>query len=300
MSTISQQRSSLEFPAVKEGSPTTPLDLLFIHHSCGGQLLAEPGPEDGALCVYRTHPNGGGLRARLERSGFVVHEASYGSIIGQHTDIFDWRPKFRDQMDRVLACDSQDVLFADGRRNRIVVFKSCFPNNEFRSQGTPPGNPEGPQLTVWNAKAAYTALLREFGKHPDVLFVCMTAPPLAPGISPQPRWKSVVRAMLARGVSPTESASLARQFNDWLSKAEGCLKDYPLKNVAVFDLYNILTGCGRSNFSAYSTGGGSDSHPSREGNEIAAEAFLSFLDRAARQWNNREPFGIHAVGKNER
>jgi len=262
-------------------APAQPLDLLFIHHSCGGQLLAAPGAEQGTNCIYRASPNGGNLRARLEQNSYIVHEASYGSRVGDKTDLFDWLPKFRDQMEEILTCDSPDARFPHGRRNRIVVFKSCFPNNAFRSAGEPPGRPEGPELTVWNAKAAYAALLDEFRKHPDVLFVCVTTPPLAPS-PPQPLWRQILNRVRGRP-SPAAAARLAREFNRWLSDENGWLKDCRLDNVAVFDYYHILTGEGKSLFSVYPTGDGYDSHPSREGNNRAAEAFLPFLNRAVRR-----------------
>lgn len=260
-----------------------PLDLLFIHHSCGGELLATPGPEDGTNCILRSHPNGGGLRTLLEQSSYLIHEASYGSRLGQQTDLFDWLPKFRSQMDQILSCDLQDNLYANGRRNQIVVFKSCFPNNLFRSEGVAPGDPTGPELTVWNAKATYTALLDEFRKSPNVLFVCVTAPPLAPKAPPQPLWKQLVKKVLGRPNSLPVSAPLARQFNNWLSSTDGWLKNYTLKNVLVFDYYDILTGHGRSNLSIYPTGNGFDSHPSSAGNTDAANALVPFLNRAVRR-----------------
>ena len=206
-------------------------------------MLAAPGPAAGSQCIYTTHPNGGDLRARLERNLYQVHEASYGSIVGQDTDVFDWLPKFRDQMDQILTCDRQDARYQDARRNRIVVFKSCFPNNAFVSEGAAPGNPAGPELTVWNAKAAYTALLDEFRKHPDVLFVCVTAPPLAPKSPPQPLWKTWPRKSWdAPSHHRPHAAPLAREFNNWLASTDGWLKDSQPANVVVFDYYHILTG----------------------------------------------------------
>jgi hypothetical protein len=268
------------FPATP---PAIPLDLLFIHHSCGGELLAAPGPEDGTNCILRTHPNGGGLRNLLEQGSYRVHEASYGSRLGQQTDVFDWLPKFRSQMDQVLSCDLQDNAYANGRQNRVVVFKSCFPNNLFRSEGVAPGNPTGPYLTVWNAKAAYAALLNEFQKFPGVLFVCVTAPPLAPKNRPEPLWKQLAKRALRRPNSMALSAPLARQFNNWLSSTDGWLKNYTRNNVVVFDYYDILTGHGRSNFSIFPTGNGFDSHPSGAGNSEAANALVPWLNRAVRR-----------------
>ncbi len=271
-----------DLSSFQDSAPAHALDLLFIHHSCGGQLFASPGPNDGTNCIYTTHPEGGGLRARLQKAGYRVHEASYGSKVGDKTDIFDWLPKFRDQMDAALKCDLQDKSLPEGRRNQVVVFKSCFPNNAFVGEGIPPGNPGEPELTVWNAKAAYAALLDEFKKLPDVLFVCMTAPPLAEKTPAQPLWKVVARRVLGRstGGSTRASGPLARQFNNWLAAKDGWLNDYPLQNVVVFDFYDILTGNGSSDFSAYPTGRGYDSHPNREGNQKAAEAFVPFLNRA--------------------
>jgi hypothetical protein len=273
----------LDLSPYAEAPPAGPLRLLFIHHSCGGQLFAAPGADIGTNCIYVSNPNGGSLRSRLETNAYEVHEASYGSRVGEHTDIFDWPAKFRDRMDQVLSCDLQDTNYVDGRRNQIVVFKSCFPNSNFTSAGTPPGNPDGPELTVWNAKAAYTTLLGAFRKHPEVLFICVTAPPLAPKPPPQPRWKQLAKQVLGRDDHRAARASLAREFNNWLAGRDGWLKDYPLTNVVVFDYFDLLTGNGASNFSRYPTGEGLDAHPSREGNEKAAEAFVPFLNRVVRR-----------------
>jgi len=272
-----------ELSAFPDQPPTEGLSLIFLHHSCGGQLLADPGMEQGENCIYQTSPNGGGLRVRLTQSGYEVHEASYGSRIGQNTDHFDWWPKFRDQMSDILACRHQDERLEPGVRNQIVVFKSCFPNNWFESEGLPPGNPRGPDLTVNNARAAYGALLEEFRKQPKVLFVCVTPPPMAFKPASQPLWKQFARQLLGRGHPGIRAAALAREFNNWLKSPQGWLRDYPLTNVAVFDYYDLLTDQGKSNFSAYPSGDGSDSHPSAQGNQKAAEAFVPFLNRAVRR-----------------
>lgn len=264
-------------------APLSGLDLLFIHHSCGGQLLAPGGANVGQSCIYRSHPNGGDLRARLEQRGYVVHEASYGSAVGEDTDLFDWLPKFRDHMDAVLATSHQDERLPAGRKNRIVVFKSCYPNNDFVGEGQPPGDPRGPALTYWNARATLAALLPELAKHPDVLFVYVTAPPRAPKRS-EPLYERVARrvGVLPARVPLEASAALARRFDDWVTSPSGWLAGTPGTNVAVFDYYDVLTG-GRSNLLVFPTGGGLDSHPASEGNRRAAELFVPFLDGAVRR-----------------
>lgn len=283
--TVNKEKN-MDLSEFSESKPGKELNLLFIHHSCGGQLLADPGEDSGESCIYQSHSNGGGLRTLLEAQGYSVHEASYGSEIGGQTDVFDWLPKFRDEMEKVLRCFNQDTFYpTDDKRNDIVAFKSCYPNNNFAGKGEEPGKAEGPELTESNAKAAYKALLPEFQKYPQVLFVCVTAPPLAGKLPPEPMWKHIARKLLNKSrQTPSQSGPLARKFNNWLKAESGWLKDYTAKNVVVFDHYDILTGNGKSNHCEYPTGSeGTNSHPSREGNELSAEAFVPFLNRAIRR-----------------
>ncbi len=236
--------------------------------------MADVGSDNGSKCIYSSHPNGGGLRALLEGSGYAVNEASYGSVVGDKTDICHWNKKFRDQMDLVLKIKNQDDTLPEGITNDVVAFKSCFPNNNFTGDGTEPGDPDSCQLTLANAKAAYNSLLPYFEKHPEVLFVAFTAPPLAQ----TPGFKGFVKKILKGSPKHPE---LARSFNNWLTDSEnGWLSGYSSTNVAVFDHYDVLTNHGQTNWSAYPSGGGGDSHPNSEGNTKAAEAFVVFLKDA--------------------
>lgn len=256
--------------------------VLFIHHSCGGQLLAEPGEQSGggkdsgARCIYQSHPNGGGLRSRLQAAGYEVHQASYGSLLGEDTDIGHWRRKFAGQMDRILVCDEQDRSYDDGRTNEVVVFKSCYSSTDFTGPGREPGDPDSTEQTLANAKAAYRALLPLFRSRPDVLFVAVTAPPRA---EPRPQGlMDRLRALFRRG---PVSADYAHDLHAWMAdRRGGWLRDYDLPNVAVFDYHDVLTDGRSAKWSAYASGDGSDSHPNREGNARAAAAFVPFLDAA--------------------
>jgi hypothetical protein len=255
------------------------VQILFIHHSCGGQLLADtgvksmPGSMPSSQCIYVSHPNGGDLRILLEAEGFEVNEAFRGSQVGEDTDIHHWHTKFRDQMDQILVTRRQDELLSTGQSNRIVVFKSCYPNNRFVGEGHEPGDPDSPELTVANAKAAYRSLLPFFRAHPEVLYVPMTAPPLA-----EPRPVGIRATIKSWFSKAPEDAALARRFNTWLVDAEsGWLAEYDGDNVAVFDHYNVLTNDGATDWSAYPTREGKDSHPSAAGNTKSAAAFVAFL-----------------------
>ena len=251
-----------------------PVEFLFIHHSCGGQLLADVGSNVGEKCIYSSHPNGGGLRALLEDSGFAVNEASYDSVVGEDTDICHWHQKFRDNMELILKTKNQDDLLPEGTTNAVVAFKSCYPNNRFSGEGSGPGDADSCELTLVNAKAAYNSLLPYFAGNPDVLFVAFTAPPLAK----TPGFKAFLKRTFKGSPKHPE---WARSFNSWLMDSEnGWLSGYSSSNVAVFDHYDILTKNGKTNWSAYPTGDGGNSHPSSEGNTKAAEAFVVFLKEA--------------------
>lgn len=277
---------AMDLSSFSDANPGDDLRVLFIHHSTGGQLLAEAGPESGNLedCIYDRHPNGGGLRRALTEAGYEVHEASYNSEVGNHTDMFDWLPKFRDSMEPVLNTDSQDDVYSNGEQNHVVMFKSCFPNSNFVGDGEEPGNPAGEELTYWNARATLSALLEHFAAQPNVLFVYFTAPPLAPPVS-EPLWKVLARKVMDRPRDNTrvEGAAIARRFNNWVRSPDGWLQDYPHNNVVVFDYYDVLTNHGSSNMLLYPTRGGVDSHPSTEGQQLATNELVPFLNRAVRR-----------------
>ncbi|MDB4936656.1 MAG: putative exported protein [Labilithrix sp.] len=272
--------------------------LLFIHHSCGAQLLADPGPEVArASGILVAHPNGGGLRAKLRARGYETHEASYGSEIGDATDLFDWKPKFSKKMAKVLTVDENDRYFEGGETHDIVMFKSCFPNNRFAAEGVAPGMPAGPELTVENAKAALSSLLEDFAQRPQTLFVYLTAPPEA---SPRsgPLLKVVAKRLLGRSRSAAvahEQGRLARAFNAWVVSPRGWLAHGAPPNVAAFDYFDVLTDHGASDLSRYPSGDGGDSHPSSAGNTKAADALVEFLERerAMRGSAHREQVDAH-------
>jgi len=278
--------SGLNLDAFSPAAPADPIDLAFLHHSVGAQLLAAPGPIDGSIDGYPTHPNGGNLAALLAANGYRLHEATYGSRLGEHTDLFDWLPKFRANMDDILALAHQNDQLPAGERNRVVVFKSCFPNNRFVTGLAGEPDPLGPELTLRNAQAAMAALRGELARRPDVLFVYVTAPPLAAPQWLEPSWKRYAKRLLNK---PTlaeldaESAGLARAFNTWVKDpAAGWLASYQGRNIVVFDLHDLLTDSGASDYSRYASLDGTDSHPSSGGNAKAAAAFVPFLNRAVR------------------
>jgi hypothetical protein len=257
------------------------LGLMFLHHSVGEQWLAD---RDGV--AGNIHANGGGLRRALESNGYRVHDATYGSRLGEKTDLFDWLPKFTDHLNEVVQTAHQDDLLPEGERSQIVLFKSCYPNSYFKAQGAEPGNPNGPDLTVANARASFRALLPILARSPTTLFVFVTTPPVVGGSIRERLGKVLVKLLLGRPLAAerlSQQARLAREFRDWIIAPDGWLASYPLKNVVVFDYYGVLTKQGTSLFLEYPSSDGRNNHPNTQGNQAATAELAPFLNRAVRR-----------------
>jgi hypothetical protein len=295
--------------AANPNPPTRPVRLIFIHHSTGQNWLAD---------------GNGGLGNRLKQNNYFVSDTNYGwgpfdqdvgsGQIGDHTDIGHWYNWFAPSAPHHLTYlgrlyDENQKHSSYSRRatvppgeNTVIMFKSCFPNsNLFGHPSDPPttgSNPlrgrgaDSPFMTVANAKGIYQDILNYFKTRPDKLFIVITAPPLA------------------RGDTAPGFTANARAFNNWLVKS--WLKGYPLKNVAVFDFYNVLTSNGgnadtndfrkrlgnhhrwwngavqhqrtvKNNVSAYPSSG-VDSHPSAAGNLKATGEFVRLLNVYYHRW----------------
>jgi hypothetical protein len=291
-------------PANDPNPPVQPVKLIFIHHSTGGNWLADPGNNE----------QGGGLGRALMESNYFASATNYGwgpDGIGDRTDIINWPEWFtgpnRDTILAALYSESGQNFgdFGDwprlaqdpGGENQIILFKSCFPNSNLGgSPADPPASAPNEDMTVANAKAVYNQLLTYFATRQDKLFIVITAPPLADFDT------------------DAATAANARGFNNWL--VTDWLNEYTYANVAVFDFYNVLTSgpsasrndAGQAegnhhrwwegtvqhiqtednNFLVYPSG---DSHPSRAGNEKATAEFVPLLNVYYNRWKAGKPAG---------
>ncbi len=305
--------------------PDEPVKLIFIHHSTGGNWLANIGEHDSA----------GGLGQALMENNYFVSATNYdwavnGDDIGSYTDIGHWWNWFNgpnrdanmeavyNEFDQTLRCESEWTFYGNfsrmedpdpSRENEIILFKSCYPNSHLA--GNPDDSPttgDNPLrgrdawagdglMTVANAKGIYIDLLDYFATQPDKLFVVITAPPLVKNDSNQK--------------TDAQHAANARAFNNWL--VNDWLVDYPQANVAVFDFYNVLTSSNGkthdawsesgnhhrwwdgavqhlqtedSNFAAYGTR--KDSHPSGAGGQKATAEFVPLLNYYYQRWQSSQ------------
>ena len=256
--------------------------LIFIHHSCGQNWLT-----DGH----------GDLGIALSENNYFVSDTNYGwgpGSIGDATDIVNWPDWFLgDDSERILSALYQEsgrnsdytrTLANPGGENRIVMFKSCFPNSNLDGNPDDPPTP-GYDWTVGNAKYIYNQLLDYFITRPDKLFIVITAPP----------------------VQDKTYAANARAFNQWLVEDWLRENDYPLQNVAVWDFHNVLTHknnhhrfvdgqveyiTGNGNGTLAYPSGRSDDHPNEKGNQKATEEFVPMLNIFYHRWINGDAAGV--------
>jgi hypothetical protein len=279
--------------AADDSPPASPVKLIFIHHSTGGNWLADPNP-DGPY---------GGLGLALMDNNYSVNATNYGwgpNGIGDRTDIPNWPEWFTgSNSDAILTAlyneNGQNVGdFGDWSRpstgvdgeNTIVMFKSCFPNSDLYGNPTdPPNTTANDQYTVGNAKAVYNDILTYFQTRQDKLFVVITAPP------------QLQSDYSADYQTAAQRAANARAINDWL--VNDWLDDYAYANVAVFDYFNVLTAAGNhhrytagavehvtadaNNFAIY-TADTWDSHPSTTGHQKATDEFVPLLNYYYNRW----------------
>ncbi|MCD6162122.1 MAG: hypothetical protein J7K40_06885 [candidate division Zixibacteria bacterium] len=233
-----------------------PKKMVFLHHSVGSGILYE-----------------GGLQDSLLEMNILVKSSTYGSEIGEHTDMCYWLPKFQNDMDKIIKFKSHpNKYYTDGSSNDIVMFKSCFPNSFIAGEGHEPGNPLSNERTIANYKAVFNQLRNEIAKNNDKLFIYLTAPPL-----------------VSDGKSFQE-ANRAREFNNWL--INDFLPDYKkstgFDNFAIFDLFNALAGSDNFLKAEYCVNRKGDSHPNTKANKEVAAKFMQFFRPVWGKWQNRD------------
>ena len=241
--------------------PSSTVRLIFIHHSCGQNWLAD---------------GDGNLRAELNANRYYVSESNYGwdaepdDNLGDSTNTENWPEWFNNtKMPYVYAStyasDSNSSSISNpGGENEIIMFKSCYPLSEVDS-------------SINDEKAYYNTIRNYFEDHPDKLFILITPP----------------------GETNVSSAVLTRQLCSWLIDEEnGWLKDYPHKNVGVYDFYctlsetdshhRIKNGAVEHFYSSAYDGESpyhdSDNHPNAVGNQKAANEFVPLLNYYYNRW----------------
>jgi PKD repeat protein len=278
---VDEGSSEEEGSEQKDSSPGGANGAVFIHHSCGENwlnsglnrvLLSKPYIDDRNDITY-------GTELKPDRG----RPASLGSPAGDLTDMHHWILWFNDYFNVVRGHGCR------GGANRIILFKSCFPNSHIDDAGSEPGDP----FSDWRAIANYKALFRHpggpgktykhegqtyralrdiFVQHPDTLFIPIIAPPEC------------------RQETNKAIAANARTFNNWLKNEwlPAYTRTTRLHNVAVFDWFDLLatspTDSHPNQLRPDYGGTSGDSHPNAAANARSTKFFATapdnFLDQA--------------------
>jgi len=247
-------------------------DLVFIHHSCGENWLNNS--LNNALLAKDYIDERNDITYGTSIKEDVGRINSLGLTPGDYTDMHVWIRWFNDYLGRILSHDSEDG------ENRIVMFKSCYPNNAVTGVGSE-DNPFSAEKTLRNYQAIfaypdgvnsyercgteYKALEQVFAENPNTLFIFVTAPPQC--------WAEAVEFQAAN----------ARTFYNWLKN--NWLNTYNaenpgLDNVAIFDWFDFLAypddHVAHPNMLKQEYGGASgDSHPNTLANSQSTQLFAS-------------------------
>jgi uncharacterized protein (TIGR03382 family) len=224
--------------------------IIFLHHSCGENLINE-----------------GGVREGLTARGYEFYDHGYndeglrdadGSYTGRNFDV----PDDNTDPDGIAAIFSQplhdppDNTFSHLTQYDVIAFKSCYPTSNI-----------GDDRQLNEYKGYYLTARDRMDQHPDRLFIVVTQPPQVPGNSDR------------------DEGRRARALANWL-KSDEFLSGHP--NVFTFDFFGLLAG--EDNFlkpeyryDDY------DGHPNERANREIGPLFVDFVDRAIRSYAGGGP-----------
>ena len=220
--------------------------IIFLHHSCGHNLIEQGNVRQGLSALgyefYDHGYNGDGLR---------LADGSYTGtnfdVPGDNTD----PDGFADIFGQPLH-EPPDNTFSHLMQYDVIAFKSCYPTSN-----------------IWGDehldeyKSYYRAIRDRVDQYPDKIFIVVTQPPQVPGDS------------------NLEEAERARAFANWL-KSDEYLSGHP--NVFTFDFFDLLAGGDNFlrpdyRFDDY------DGHPNEQANGAIGPLFVDFVHQAIQSYD---------------
>jgi hypothetical protein len=213
--------------------------MVWHHHSTGDRILS------------------GGLLDALRANNIAFYDINYkeavvdGYVIGDKTDPQDFPKNFNTH--KYFEVIKSWELEGKDRHHDIVMFKSCFPSANIKSD-----------KMLADYKSYYTSMLPTFKAHPEILFIPMSSPPLC------------------KGKTTPQNAARARRWAKWITTEYATA----LKNVQVFDLFNalaVLEGKPDENTLVPQFAEDKyDSHPTPAGAKAVTRMFIPWFNRVLR------------------
>lgn len=224
--------------------------IIFLHHSCGANLIAEGGVREGLTALgYEFYDHG------YNEEGLVLADGTWTGtnfdVPGDNTDPDGYAAIFAQPLH-----DPPDNTFSHLMQYDVIAFKSCFPVSNVESET---------QLQEY--RSHYLSIRARMDQYPDKVFVIVTQPPEVPANS-----------------SP-DAAARARSFVEWLQSDE-YLSGHP--NVFVFDFFGQLAGTDNFLRPEYRMDE-YDAHPNELANRTVGPLFVDFLDQAIRSYGGGTP-----------
>ncbi|HIE57826.1 MAG TPA: hypothetical protein EYP88_06315 [Anaerolineales bacterium] len=222
-------------------------NIVFLHHSTGTNLIRQ-----------------GNMRELFREAGYNFWDHGYNeqglrtpegastgynyNIPGDNTNPGGFYRIFN-QTEYPFPLNAYSGLL----QHEVIIFKSCFrPTNHIRS------DEQLEQYKTW-----YLGIRDEMDRHPEKIFIIITAPPLNPA------------------ETNPEEAARARIFADWL-KSDEYLDGHA--NVFTFDFFNVLAESDPDaedhNMLQAAYRDGNDSHPNQLANETIAPILVDFIIEA--------------------
>ncbi|MBN1180345.1 MAG: hypothetical protein JXD18_14125 [Anaerolineae bacterium] len=227
-----------------------PVRIIFLHHSCGQNLIEQGGVREGLSALgYEFYDHG------YNEEGLRLAD---GSTTGTHFDV----PDDNTNPDGLAVIfgqplhDPPDNTFSYLMQYDVIIFKSCYPTSNIGSDD---------QLA--EDQAYYLSMRDRMDQYPDKLFIVVTQPPQVPGSS------------------DAEEAERARALADWLASSE-FLAGHP--NVVTFDFFGLLAGSDNFLRPEYRYDD-TDGHPNEMANQAIGPLFVNFVDQVIQGAWSGEP-----------
>ena len=225
-------------------------NIVFLHHSVGGNLI-----------------NQGGVREAFAAAGYQFWDHDYNYLglrapDGQYTGYSYRVPGDNTDPDGLLAIFRQPAYdlpvntLSGLLQHEVILFKSCYPASDLVSAE------QLRQRQDW-----YLQMRAVMDAHPDKIFIALTPPPLNPA------------------ETRPDIAARARAFADWLA-ADDYTAGHP--NIFVFDLFGALAEGSPAapdyNMLRAAYRDGTDSHPNRAANETIGPQLVAFTINAIERY----------------
>ncbi len=233
-------------------------NILFIHHSTGGNLLHQGEvrkllyAQSNEMALwdhsYNLYPSI--LLSRI--LGPITFKTglsnSQGSLTGKDFDITISNNSPKEYAD-IFNRDPSDPTLSKILEFDVIVFKNCFPTTKIISD-----------QHLQEIINYYTEAKKGVSRFPNKKFIAFTPPPVR------------------KEVTTPESAKRARKLAQWMNSS-GYVSDSP--NLQVFDFYSYLADEHGDNMNMlrrdYAPLLYVDSHPNRKANKEIAPKFVDFM-----------------------